>query len=176
MQSEVEKALKPEFASALSRFGTMDLAHSGRTLHEHLLGTFRLLGEWGCEAHVCSAGLFHSIYGTNAFAPACLTLEKRRELQSLIGTRAEQLVFWFASSERPAGFLLAAAGHPLRMRNGTSEHVPAEQIRELLTIECANLFEQDASSSLLSALRRLDIDECEALIGARATVGIRTSR
>ena len=41
--------------------------HSGRTLFDHLKGVHDLLRDWDNEYHVCIAGLFHSIYGTNTF-------------------------------------------------------------------------------------------------------------
>ena len=41
--------------------------HSGRTLFDHLKGVHDLLRDWDNEHHVCMAGLFHSIYGTNTF-------------------------------------------------------------------------------------------------------------
>ena len=38
--------------------------HSGRSLYDHLCGTHALLEQWGNCEPVCTAGLFHSLYGT----------------------------------------------------------------------------------------------------------------
>src|SRR5437899_12105939 len=41
-----------------------------RFLLDHLVDTARLLQSWGCEEALWRAGLFHSIYGTQAFLSA----------------------------------------------------------------------------------------------------------
>ncbi len=68
--------------------------HSGGTLLDHLTGVYELLADWGADAPVCWAGLFHSVYGTDEYAPKLIS--NRLELRTLIGLEAEQLAFCFA--------------------------------------------------------------------------------
>ena len=46
------------------------------------------------------AGLFHSIYGTEGFQGFCLPYERRDDVRSLIGDRAEYLVHTFCAVDR----------------------------------------------------------------------------
>ena len=48
----------------INSWGAKEVAHSGRTLLDHLFGVHNLLAEWGAAPKLCLAGLFHSIYGT----------------------------------------------------------------------------------------------------------------
>jgi hypothetical protein len=112
--------------------GADDVGHSGRKLFDHLKGTYELLRSWEAPEHVCIAGLFHSIYGTNVFKHQCLlpTLQNRALLQELIGKDAEFLAYVFCTSDRPRAFL----------EMGWDEASP--ELKDLLEIECANLLEQ----------------------------------
>ncbi len=64
-------------------------------LVEHLKGTFRILTEWSCPPDVCSAGLFHSSYGTDHLQGTAIDIDDRARLQTELGTEAEQLVWLF---------------------------------------------------------------------------------
>ena len=46
------------------------------------------------------AGLFHSIYGTEGFQGFCLPYDRRDDVRSLIGDRAEYLVHTFCAVDR----------------------------------------------------------------------------
>ena len=49
----------------LKQLGFGELTHDSHVpFLSHLLGTRRLLVEWGERPAVCDAGLFHSAYGT----------------------------------------------------------------------------------------------------------------
>lgn len=172
---EVHEPIPPALQAALKQFGTHAVPHSGRTLEQHLQGTWRLLEHWGCEEHVCLAGMFHSIYGTNAFHTACLPQERRETLRSLIGASAERLVFLFASTERPAAFLHALAGEALQARDGSELPASRSEVQALLAIECANLLEQGADAGLIEVLRRLPAAARDSLLGPRIAAAIETS-
>jgi hypothetical protein len=74
--------------------GTESVPHSGeRGFLAHLIGVFRDLENWGCDQDICRAGMFHSIYGTELFQKFALPLDRREEVQELIGKRAEYLGF-----------------------------------------------------------------------------------
>jgi hypothetical protein len=54
--------------------------------------------------HVCTAGLFHSVYGTKSFKPVTIEKTKRNEVVELIGKEAEALAFAFCELPRPRLF------------------------------------------------------------------------
>src|SRR6185437_8410140 len=117
--------------------------HSGRTLFAHLAGTYSLLQAWGNPMHVCLGGLFHSIYGTNAFRHRSLPEDQRFALQSLIGIQAERLAWDFCHISRPREILSALSS---RVDNCKSEGPDWIALAE---IEAANLIEQaDTGNSL----------------------------
>ena len=67
--------------------------HSGGALLDHLRGTHDLLQAWGNDPAVCVGGLFHSIYGTQAYRTQSASLEDRQRIRAVIGDRAERLAF-----------------------------------------------------------------------------------
>lgn len=71
----------------------------------HLVDTARLLETWGCERALCCAGLFHCLYSTEAMTGANipftpLSLDRRDEVRSILGWRAEHLVYVFCALEK----------------------------------------------------------------------------
>jgi hypothetical protein len=80
--------------------GARDIPHSGRTLLDHLVGTYRVLSAWGQREAVCLAGLFHSCYGTEAFAPALFGADEREDVRDVIGAAAEQIAHVFGTADR----------------------------------------------------------------------------
>lgn len=128
-------------------------AHSGRTLMEHLTSTARLLESWGCDEAVCIAGMFHSIYGTNAFGFSGLDPGDREQLRDIIGPRAEALVFLFCTGDRPAALVDALQTGRWRNRlTGQSISLPPDVVSDLIEIECANLLEQQCGHRFLVSL------------------------
>jgi hypothetical protein len=122
--------------------------HSGRTLFDHLKGVHDLLRDWDNEYHVCIAGLFHSIYGTKTFKHQ--SLNDRGKLIEMIGLRAELLVHYFSTKDRP--FFESIEDKKVR--------------RDLLEIEAANLLEQGGNANTLRKLGRMK----ELSNGARAAL------
>jgi hypothetical protein len=110
--------------------GAYDTMHSGRSLGQHLMGTYYLLRKAGCEEQVAIGGALHSIYGTNAFQKAMLRESDRQKLASFLGAKAERLAWLFGHLKRPAC-----------LEDGTAMVGP-EDLRELRLIEAANLIEQ----------------------------------
>src|SRR5262245_63530014 len=80
---------------------------AGRSLAEHLTATFEILAEWGAPEEVTLAGLFHSVYGTEAFDHPSLPPDghSRGRVRSVIGSAAERLAYMFCAVER--GMFLA---------------------------------------------------------------------
>ena len=73
--------------------GAESVEHSGKTYLAHAIGVHNDLKRWGCDDVMQRAGLFHSIYGTELFQRFALPLERRGELQRLIGDEAERLAY-----------------------------------------------------------------------------------
>lgn len=120
------------------------MAHSDRSLLDHLLGTRRLLEEWGCRAAVCDAGLFHSVYGTEHYGPAAVPFAIRERVCELIGVEAERLVWLFCvldrdSFDRKLG--RADGYHILDRRAGTTVPITRGEFDDLLTLSFANTLE-----------------------------------
>lgn len=150
----------------LRQSGAMQTPHSGRRLFDHLLGTYKLLQSWGNPQSTCLGGLFHSIYGTNAFTHQSLTPAQRPLLQTAIGHDAEQLAWHFCTIDRPSAIF---AG--LRQLPGAYIAAPrigpdASQWRALAEIECANLIEQGAWGRSLRELYCLGLEQSGSLSAA----------
>jgi hypothetical protein len=80
--------------------GANETTHTGRTLYDHLMGTYLILKSWeDCPEHVAVAGMFHSIYGTVYFKTQ--TTDNREEIKDLIGEEAETLVRAFCDAQHP---------------------------------------------------------------------------
>lgn len=115
-------------------------AHSGARLIDHLLGVRSKLSEWNCRRELCSAGLFHSVYGTENFRHQSLSLVERDKVRAVIGDEAEGLVFDFRGL-KARSFLEGLADRIPDERPGTDGPVPDRQI-DLLHLFTANWIEQ----------------------------------
>ncbi|MEM7536955.1 MAG: DUF6817 domain-containing protein [Chloroflexota bacterium] len=73
--------------------GADTIAHSNKTYLAHNIGVYNDMRKWTDDPAMSEAGLFHSIYGTEGFQRFQLPLERRDELRSLIGERAEKLAY-----------------------------------------------------------------------------------
>jgi len=88
--------MKPTFKELtdyLVSLGTADIGHSEKTYLAHAIGVRNDMVAWGGSDDLCHAALFHSIYGTQQFQDFTLPLERRSELQNLIGDYAEKIAF-----------------------------------------------------------------------------------
>ena len=112
-----------------------DLDHSNTGYLNHSIGVFNILKEMGASDHVCLAGLYHSVYGTDSYQQN-IPLD-RNELKNIIGEYAENLVFNFCS--------FGNKEHEILNRTITS------QIDEdLLIISYANIKEQQTRANDLA--------------------------
>jgi hypothetical protein len=135
---------------ALRQRGARRYSHSGRSLLDHLLGTWTILREWGQALPMCLAGLFHSCYSTDAYPNPLFKLNERSVVRALIGPAPEELVYAFCTVDRKelVRSVLAAgeipeAGLPgILFRSGQSQQLQRPHAAELLLLEMANLTEQ----------------------------------
>jgi hypothetical protein len=121
---------------------THDVRHSGRTLLQHLVGTYDLLRAWDAPEHVCLAGLFHSIYGTAIFKHQTIapTPQNRDRIADLIGRNAENLAYVFCAAARRRD--LSERKNPTDRFAGAAMVLTEQQFDELQLIERANAQEQ----------------------------------
>jgi len=113
---------------------TLKESHSGRTFFEHLYRTCLILEESKERKDVCSAGLFHSIYGTEYYEYDSKV--ERKTVEKLIGKYAENLVYEFCTLKNRFDSLM----------NNTKNYKQSVR-RDLLAIEYANLIEQKSNST-----------------------------
>lgn len=133
--------------SILQAIGANRVAHSDRTLLDHLLGTCELLRAWGCRQAVCVAGLFHSVYGTESLTTTLVRPEEPGLLCGLIGPEAEELVHLFGTTARLTLFERSEEGCVLQLRSTRADDwltVTPQQAQDLLAISAANFVEQAA--------------------------------
>jgi hypothetical protein len=85
--------------------GTGNIVHDkrkgSRPLLSHLIGTKELLQQAGYSQDICTAGLLHSVYGTNRFTIACIDPEQRQQVRAVAGEEAERLAWLFHAINRP---------------------------------------------------------------------------
>jgi hypothetical protein len=70
------------------------------SLFDHLCRVGDILEYWGLSEEVIYAGMCHSLYSTEVFKTAVLTVDKRNELISIIGSSSEGLVYTFCTIKR----------------------------------------------------------------------------
>jgi hypothetical protein len=100
-----ERAMHSNFKQLtdfLMQLGVADIGHTNKSYLAHLVGVYRDMEVGGCTEEVCQAGMFHSIYGTQQFQGFTLPLERRPEIASLIGERAERLAYLNCAMDRPS--------------------------------------------------------------------------
>ena len=147
--------MKQEHLEYLKELHTGAVAHERGSLFDHLIGTYNYLASWGCEEHICSAGLFHSIYGTNIFRHATITHAKRQQIKDLLGEKAEDLVYLFSCINRPLGLITAIYdGYLLDATQKSRILITREKLGELIEIEAANLMEQGTGRLFFEKLLR----------------------
>jgi hypothetical protein len=111
----MDKGMKP-LTDFLLGLGIEEVPHTGKTYLGHLIGVYRLMEAGGCDAEVCRAGMFHSIYGTQQFQGFKLPLERRPEVRRLIGERAERLAYLNCALDRASlDRALGQPGEPYRI-------------------------------------------------------------
>ena len=82
-----------KFSNFFKELDAAEIGHSENTYLSHASGVYRDLKSWKCAEELCDAGMFHSIYGTEIFQKFVLPLERRSDVQELIGPRAEHLAY-----------------------------------------------------------------------------------
>jgi hypothetical protein len=116
------------------------MAHGAGSFMHHLYGVHQILVAWDCIPAVCTAGLFHSAYGTEFYTTSIFDFADRQKLRELIGPESEALVYAFGRMRRSQ----LLDDPPVEIDNGECR-ISAEQLAALRCIEMANLLEQQAA-------------------------------
>ncbi len=141
-------AIAPEHKTYLLAHGAASTSHSGRTLWDHLVGVHQILCNHQAPDYLCVAGLFHSVYGTQAFKRVTVEKTLRHEVQQLIGQQAESLVMAFSELPRPKLFEQYVRNQdsindlPDWIVTLDTAFNKQQFLQDLLALECANLAEQ----------------------------------
>jgi len=140
---------KPNDIGSLLRFlrsaAAHETNHSGKDLLKHLTNTYRILRRWGCPQYLRVAGLFHSIYGTEAFRHATFTLQQRQLIRDKIGSEAEHIAYLYCVSTRQSLYKNIDREAPYSLRtftDGTTISISRQCLADLMTLDLANSLEQ----------------------------------
>src|ERR1043165_9604199 len=99
-RSERPDPTRVHLSAVLMAKGAGGVRHSGRTLLDHLLGTYDLLHAWKCEESICVAGGLHAIYSTEFFKYTLVDTIDRPEFQQTFGEFRERLAWLFCTLNR----------------------------------------------------------------------------
>jgi Aspartyl/Asparaginyl beta-hydroxylase len=131
--------------------GAAGLRHGGgRSLLDHLLGTYAIMRRWGQPGWLQHAALIHSVYGTDSYDRQLLSHGRRKDLAAIAGDHAERLGYLFCvTPRRPlfAGTHLWARDLPTRSTDSGSStnagNAPTRgELDALVLLHMANLAEQ----------------------------------
>ena len=149
--------------------GIEEMEHTGKTYLGHLLAVHRMMEERGCSTDACRAGLFHSIYGTEAFRRFQLPLDRRAEIRDLIGERAERLAYLNCAMDRASFDAALRRGQPpftvLDRLSGEEVLMEAGDFDDLCRVHLYDWLEQAPRSRFGYGYRR------EAYRGIAARLG-----
>jgi (p)ppGpp synthase/HD superfamily hydrolase len=159
---DLNAATKHNIRSAL-RFlksaGAHETHHSGKDLLRHLTNTYRVLRRWGCPEHLCVAGLFHSVYGTEAFKHATFTLRQRYVIREKIGPEAELTVYLYCIATHRSLYENLEREPPYSLRsyrNGRTIPISRNCLAELMALDLANSLEQLSRIGLTPTMMETD--------------------
>jgi hypothetical protein len=125
----------------LKTLGYGELEHDSHVpFLSHLMGTRRLLAAWGSTSALCDAGLFHSVYGTEYFAPD--RTPERRTVIDVIGPEAERIAWLWCAIER--GTLDPPQMHVRLRGSGAIELLTSQEVADVATLWAADTVEQIA--------------------------------
>jgi hypothetical protein len=125
--------------------GADDHGHAGgRSLLDHLLGTYEIVRRWDQPVWVQLAALIHSVYGTDVHREQLLPLARRSELVELVGERAERIAYLFCTTPRRPLLAGTYRWSPGAITPKTSEDgTPARaDLDAVVLVHMANLAEQ----------------------------------
>ena len=137
-----------ELTAFFREIGAAEVGHTTKTYLAHCIGVSGDMKKWGGDDVMCHAALFHSIYGTELFQDFALPVERRNQVQALIGERAEYLAYVNCAMVRDAfDAALEQNGAPYVLQNrltGDSIEMTEPDFNDLVTIHLCDWLEQVA--------------------------------
>jgi hypothetical protein len=160
----------------LRALGADAFAHVNGALGPHLAKTERLLRAWGSREALCTAGLYHAVYGTDGIRGSLAGLERRSELAGTIGAEAEAIVYLYGACDRDVFHPRIGTADRYRFvdRFTGAEHVIAErELRDFCELTVANELELALASERFRTKHRVALtslfDRMDGLLSAGAT-------
>jgi hypothetical protein len=163
--------MSKELTDFLVNLGIEKVPHTGKSYLAHLIAVHRFMREQGCDDELCRAGMFHSIYGTEAFQGFKLPLESRAEVRRLIGARAERLAYLNCAMDRASLDRALDQEGPYRIKDRISgeEHLLSrEDFDDLCRVHLYDWLEQVPRSRYGWGYRREAYRRMAERLGARA--------
>lgn len=139
----------------LRSLGAGEIVHPGGVLLDHLVRVRELTHQWGGSVDLQRAALCHAAYGTDGFAHPLLGLHQRGELQAVIGSPAEALVYCYGSVSRLETYR-AIGSNPLVVHDrftGSTTAIEGELLEEFAILTIANELDVARTADLNPAER-----------------------
>jgi hypothetical protein len=161
--------------------GADEITHPGGTLLAHLVRTAEALQGWGAPRSLILAGLCHAAYGTDGFPTSLIDTSQREQLQAIIGTGAETIVYFYGACDRGAFYpRLGRDDVPcFRDRFTCTEYPPDDAIvRSFVELTIANELDVMSRSPELAARHGASLAElfvrCRPLASSAANTAAAT--
>ncbi|WP_018680244.1 DUF6817 domain-containing protein [Actinokineospora enzanensis] len=132
--------LDPEdYRGDLVRLGMHKVAHQDVTLVDHMVRACTILQDMRAKEHICLAGLFHGVYGTEGLHNDdvdAIPDARRAEVRTVVGPEVEQVIFTFsvmsyASLGRSFRRVIRPDGTPQMTDRRTGAAIPMDRAEYL---------------------------------------------
>lgn len=136
--------MSAEIFTRLGELGAQEMQHLNGSLLSHLQGVQKLLMQWGNREALCTAGLYHAVYGTFAFDNPLIDLEKRAAIAEIIGQEAEQIAYNFGACDRDKFYPQIGRIGPVLFPNrftGANAEIGPQMLNDILELVLANELE-----------------------------------
>jgi uncharacterized protein DUF6817 len=164
---------------ALKELGVGELGHLNGNLESHLLGTYALLKKWNNPGHVCDAGLYHAVYGTQPMKRLGIPHKEyspsdRSKISGIIGEQSEELVYLYGACDRD--YFYPRIGSPMALYRdrftGNTVELSSGTLKDILEITMANELEICMAGPLIKEAHGNDFtalfDRFNGLVSAEA--------
>lgn len=124
-----------KYRDDLVRLGLHKVAHQDETLMDHMFRACHILQDMNAGDHVCLAGLFHGVYGTEGLHNdnvESIPEDKRVEVDAVVGPAVEQMIFNFsvmnyASMGKSFRNIMRPNGQPEMKDRRTGADIPLDR-------------------------------------------------
>jgi hypothetical protein len=160
-----------QLTSFLVDLGIEKIGHTQKNYLAHLISVYKLMESQGCTEELCRAGMFHSIYGTERFRGFTLPVERRQEIQALIGERAERLVYlncFMVRDTLDRALEMDTEPYPIRLRTGEEFPLAKADFDDLCRVHLFDWLEQVPRSQLGWGHRRDAFQRMKQRLGGKA--------